>query len=100
FRRVLFRSVWRVSVPLGSGALHDRYTPSDPPTVAELDQAEAAAMEVLRPLDPPLPVENVTACGGTATTLVRLAARALNSPGSSFSGSSASTILSVEQLEA
>ncbi len=90
--------VWRVSVPIGSGTLHDRYTPSDPPTVAELDQAEAAAMEALRPLDPPLPVENVTACGGTATTLVRLAARALNSPAASLSGTSG-TMLSAGQLE-
>jgi exopolyphosphatase/pppGpp-phosphohydrolase len=91
--------VWRTSVPIGSGTLHDRYTPSDPPTVAELDQAEAAAMEVLRSLDPPLPVENVTACGGTATTLVRLASRTLDSPAASLSGSS-STLLSAEQLEA
>ncbi len=94
------RVVWRVSVPVGSGTLHDRYTPSDPPTNAEVDQAEAAAMEALRQLDPPLPVENVTACGGTATTLVRLAARALNTPSASLSGTSSSTILSAEQLEA
>jgi exopolyphosphatase/pppGpp-phosphohydrolase len=92
------RVVWRVTVPLGSGTLHDRYTPSDPPTAEEVARAGEAAAETLQDLTPPLPVTNVTACGGTATTLVRLAARALASPSSSLSGPT-STMLSSEQLE-
>jgi exopolyphosphatase/pppGpp-phosphohydrolase len=68
---------WRVSVPLGSGAIHARYAPSDPPVASELDAAGAAAQETLRGLDLPLPVAEVVVCGGTATTLAALSARAL-----------------------
>jgi exopolyphosphatase/guanosine-5'-triphosphate,3'-diphosphate pyrophosphatase len=69
--------LWRVSLPLGSGAIHDRYTPADPPDPDELARARHYVAETLRPLDPPLPVAEVIVCGGTATTLAYLAARAL-----------------------
>jgi exopolyphosphatase/guanosine-5'-triphosphate,3'-diphosphate pyrophosphatase len=68
---------WRVSLPLGSGALHDRYAPSDPPTEEEMEAVRAVAVGELAGLEPPLPVGSLVACGGTATTLVILAARAL-----------------------
>ena len=74
------RIAWRSSLPLGSGAMHARYAPSDPPRAPELDQVRAAATEQLAALNVPLPVGRVIACGGTATTLTMLAARALHIP--------------------
>jgi exopolyphosphatase/pppGpp-phosphohydrolase len=71
---------WRISLPLGSGAVHDRLAPSDPPDRAELDRAEQTVEEALRPLDPPLPVSEATACGGTATALSALARTTLDVP--------------------
>jgi exopolyphosphatase/guanosine-5'-triphosphate,3'-diphosphate pyrophosphatase len=71
------RIQWRSSLPLGSGAMHARYAPSDPPRAAELDQVRAATTEQLATLHAPLSVAQVIACGGTATTLTMLAARAL-----------------------
>lgn len=66
---------WRTSLPLGSGSMHDRYAPADPPVAAELEAVGGIVADTLRPLDLPLPVAAVLACGGTATTLVALAAR-------------------------
>ena len=71
---------WRVSLPFGSGAVHDRLAPSDPPDRAELARAEQTVEEALRALDPPLPVSEATACGGTATALSALARTALGVP--------------------
>jgi exopolyphosphatase/guanosine-5'-triphosphate,3'-diphosphate pyrophosphatase len=72
---------WRVSLPLGSGTLHDRFAPSDPARPEELAQVRAAVLEALTPLDLPLPVGEALAAGGTATTLAALAARALTPAG-------------------
>jgi exopolyphosphatase / guanosine-5'-triphosphate,3'-diphosphate pyrophosphatase len=69
--------LWRVSLPLGSGALHDELAPSDPASAAELLQVGAVVREALAEQTPPLPVASVTVCGGTATTLAALARRAL-----------------------
>jgi len=74
------RIQWRSSLPLGSGAMHARYAPSDPPHAAELDHVRAETRTQLAALHVPLPVEQVIACGGTATTLTMLAARALHIP--------------------
>jgi exopolyphosphatase/guanosine-5'-triphosphate,3'-diphosphate pyrophosphatase len=71
---------WRSSLPLGSGAMHARYAPSDPPRAAELDQVRRVTLAQLVALNVPLPVAQVIACGGTATTLAMLAARALHIP--------------------
>lgn len=67
---------WRVSLPLGSGVVHDRFAPSDPPSAEELARAHDAVREALEALDPPLPVAQVIVCGGTATTLAYLGAKA------------------------
>ncbi|MGZ3681276.1 MAG: Ppx/GppA phosphatase family protein, partial [Ktedonobacterales bacterium] len=67
---------WRVSLPLGSGAVHDRYAPADPPSAEELARAHDAVREALDALNPPLPVNQLIACGGTATTLAYLGAKA------------------------
>ncbi|MGH2515502.1 MAG: hypothetical protein ACRDHP_07585 [Ktedonobacterales bacterium] len=69
---------WRVSVPLGSGTMQSRYAPGDPPVASELAAVREAVAETLRPLDLPLPITSALACGGTATTLLALAGRALD----------------------
>jgi exopolyphosphatase/pppGpp-phosphohydrolase len=66
------RILWRTSLPLGSGTIHDRYAPSDPASAEELDAARAAVNALLVPLDPPQTDEHAVACGGTATTLALL----------------------------
>lgn len=67
------RIAWRVSLPLGSGVIHDRYMPSDPPHPDELARAEAVVAQRLAAVAPPAPVGSVMACGGTAKTLLRVA---------------------------
>lgn len=67
------RIVWRVSLPLGSGAVYARRIHSDPPTSAELAEVDGEAAATLATVAPPLPFARVVACGGTATTLLRLA---------------------------
>ncbi|HEY7832118.1 MAG TPA: hypothetical protein VIG30_01020 [Ktedonobacterales bacterium] len=71
------RVLWRVSLPLGSGAIHDRLAPADPPDPAQLAAAERHVAAALATLDPPLPAPAAAATGGTATTLAALAHRAL-----------------------
>ncbi|MGO8949839.1 MAG: hypothetical protein ACLQUY_19725, partial [Ktedonobacterales bacterium] len=68
---------WRTSLALGSGAMHTRYAPSDPNTSEELEAIECAVHQALASLDPPLPVNDVIVCGGTATTLAWLTGRIL-----------------------
>jgi exopolyphosphatase/guanosine-5'-triphosphate,3'-diphosphate pyrophosphatase len=67
------RIVWRVSLPLGSGALYARHVRSDPPAEGELVAVDAEVSEALATIVPPLPVARVVACGGTATSVERLA---------------------------
>lgn len=68
------RIVWRVSLPLGSGALYAQHVRSDPPTESELAAVDAQARETLAAIAPPQPIARIVACGGTATTVERLAA--------------------------
>lgn len=72
--------VWRVSLPLGTGVMHDRLASSDPADAGELAQVALVVRQALDALAPPLPLSEVAACGGTATTLAGLARRALNAP--------------------
>jgi exopolyphosphatase/pppGpp-phosphohydrolase len=74
------RILWRAALPLGSGAMHDKYAPSDPPRPDELDAVRKKTTDQLGGFSMPLPVARVIACGGTATTLVALAAAALHIP--------------------
>ncbi len=70
--------VWRVSLPLGSGTIHDQLAPADPAAPTELAAAARAVDDALRPLVPPLPVTEAAACGGAATTLAALVQCALS----------------------
>lgn len=66
---------WRVSLPLGSGAVHARYAPADPPDTDELATAGATVAGMLAPLDVPDGITRAFVCGGTATALATAAAR-------------------------
>lgn len=67
---------WRTSLPVGSGWLHDRYLPSDPPTDDEVEVANTFLHNYFQGLPikdyPPM----LIATGGSANTLIRLADRA------------------------
>lgn len=69
---------WRASLPLGAGAVRASHLPTDPATLRELVATYDAIRERLRPLDIPLPVADLTVCGGTATSLATVAGRALH----------------------
>ncbi|HEX8728133.1 MAG TPA: hypothetical protein VF739_05905 [Ktedonobacterales bacterium] len=69
---------WRASLSLGAGAVRARYLPTDPASLRELVGAYDAIREHLRTLDIPLPVTDLTVCGGTATALATVAGRALH----------------------
>jgi exopolyphosphatase/pppGpp-phosphohydrolase len=77
------RLIWRRSLPLGSGSLHDRFISSDPPTLAELQALHAEANTVLAALALPASTQDsplLVVCGGTATTLLYAARQALGIP--------------------
>jgi exopolyphosphatase/guanosine-5'-triphosphate,3'-diphosphate pyrophosphatase len=66
------RVSWCTSFGVRSGDLAEEYLGSDPPTLAELEQARARVESALEGLEVPKPVEAV-AVGGSATSLRRLA---------------------------
>ena len=68
---------WRTSLPLGSGAMHDRYAASDPNTNEELDAIKVEVRRAVSAVHPPIPVREVIVSGGTATTLAWLASKVL-----------------------
>jgi exopolyphosphatase/guanosine-5'-triphosphate,3'-diphosphate pyrophosphatase len=68
---------WWRSLPLGSGALADRWLVSDPPSEAELAAARAEVSDALADCRPPRPALAV-AVGGSATSLARLAGPVLD----------------------
>jgi exopolyphosphatase/guanosine-5'-triphosphate,3'-diphosphate pyrophosphatase len=72
---------WRVSLPLGAGAVRDRYGLSNPPTLGELDRAYQAVHALLASYAPPLPVDEFAVCGGTAGALAVLGTRVLGEGG-------------------
>ncbi|GHO52451.1 CHAD domain-containing protein [Ktedonobacter robiniae] len=68
---------WLTSVPVGSGWLHDRYMPSDPPTEDERDLAQVflkAYMDGTRLKSRP---EALIITGGSAKALLKMARAAL-----------------------
>lgn len=69
---------WRASLPLGSGAVRARLIPTDPPPLRELMRAYDVIRAELASLDAPLPVADVTVCGGTATALATVAGKAFH----------------------
>ena len=72
--------LWDTSIPVGSGWLHDRYLPADPPTFDDLDVARTFLRNYFQGLRmKPLPPVLVTT-GGSANSLLLLARRAFGLP--------------------
>lgn len=67
---------WLTSIPIGSGALHDRYMPSDPPNRGELDAARAFLRSSLLDIQVQQGIPMLIATGGSANSLLFLAHRA------------------------
>lgn len=69
---------WRTSIPIGSGWLHDRYLPSNPPTYDEIAVADA----FLRTYFQGMPVKHhppvLIATGGSANSLLYLVHQAFH----------------------
>ncbi|MEO7020564.1 MAG: CHAD domain-containing protein [Ktedonobacteraceae bacterium] len=72
--------VWRTSLPIGSGWLHDRYLSGDPPTSGEIEAAETFLQTYLRgvPIKQRAPTLIVT--GGSANSLCYLVQEAFHRP--------------------
>lgn len=68
---------WSASFRVGSGFLADSYLHSDPPAAAELAAVRAHAAGTFEALSTP-PVARAVACGGSATSLRRLAGAELS----------------------
>jgi exopolyphosphatase/guanosine-5'-triphosphate,3'-diphosphate pyrophosphatase len=68
---------WLRTLELGSLRLTERFIPSDPPTLAELDAVESVVAETFARLTPPLPLGGL-ATGGTARGLRRIVGRRLD----------------------
>ena len=67
---------WLTSVPIGSGVIHDRYLPSDPPTYEEIEAARSYLTQYVQtiPIQELPPALIVT--GSSASALLKLAQRA------------------------
>ncbi len=67
---------WRTSLHMGSGQLHDRYLPSDPPTHDELESAKTFVHSQLQRLHIPQHPSMLLVTGSSAPALLQLAEQA------------------------
>ena len=67
---------WRTSIQIGSGWLHDRYLPSDPPTPDELSIARAFLQTYIQGMAIKFPPSKLIVTGGSANSLLLLAREA------------------------
>src|SRR5438270_4528176 len=67
---------WRTSIQIGSGWLHDRYLPSDPPTPDELSIARAFLQTYIQGMPIKFPPAKLIVTGGSANSLLLLAQQA------------------------
>ena len=67
---------WLTSISIGSGALHDRYMPSDPPNTEELDAARSFLRSSFLDIQIQQKIPTLIATGGSANSLLFLAHRA------------------------
>lgn len=68
--------IWRTSIQIGSGWLHDRYLPSDPPTPDELSIARAFLRTYIQGMPIKFPPSKLIVTGGSANSLLLLAQQA------------------------
>lgn len=64
---------WQTSIPIGSGWLHDRYLPSNPPTADELAMAQTFLQTYLQGIRIKNTPSQLIVTGGSANSLVYLA---------------------------
>jgi exopolyphosphatase/pppGpp-phosphohydrolase len=64
---------WRTSIPIGSGWLHDRYLPSNPPTADELAVAETFVRTYVQGMRMKSQPPRLIVTGGSANSLYYLA---------------------------
>ena len=69
---------WRTSVPIGSGWLHDRYLPSDPPTRDELNAASTFITTYFDGMHIRHTPPSLIVTGGSANSLLQLARNAFH----------------------
>ncbi len=67
---------WRISIPVGSGWLHDRYMPSNPPTEDELSVAQTFLQTYLQGMRMKQSPPELIVTGGSANSLFYLAQQA------------------------
>lgn len=67
---------WLISVPIGSGAIHDRYLHSDPPTHQEMEAARSYLANYMQALRIPEMPPALVVTGSSASSLLKLAKRA------------------------
>ncbi len=67
---------WRTSFPVGSGWLHDRYLPSNPPTPDEIEVAQTFLYTYLQGVHPDDDPPALIVTGGSANSLLLLAQHA------------------------
>ncbi len=71
---------WRTSFPVGSGWLHDRYLPSDPPTRDEVSTASTFLTTYFDGLGIKRTPPSLIVTGGSANSLIALARNAFHIP--------------------
>jgi len=84
--------VWRTSIPIGSGWLHDQYLLGNPPPSDEIQAAETFLRTYLRATKLENTASTLIVTGGSANSLLLLARRAFSHP-------QESTRLSLENLQ-
>ncbi len=67
------RITWRTSVPIGSGWLHDRYLPADPPSYDDLDVAHTFLRTYFSGMTVKSSPPVLIVTGGSSNSLLRLA---------------------------
>jgi exopolyphosphatase / guanosine-5'-triphosphate,3'-diphosphate pyrophosphatase len=70
------RITWLTSMPIGSGMIHDRYLPSDPPTHEEIEAARSFLASHLQMIHIQQAPPALLVTGSSATSLLKLARRA------------------------
>jgi len=78
------RITWRTSIQIGSGWLHDRYLPSDPPTPGELGAAHAFLQAYFQGMSMKFQPPRLILTGGSANSLLLLAQQAFQLDSSSY----------------
>lgn len=70
------RITWLTSVPIGSGSIHDRYLPSDPPTDEEIKAAGSYLAQYIPTIGIPETPPALIVTGSSASSLLKLARHA------------------------